>query len=54
MTEKPTELQKAMYLAARDLLGRGYIPEYYEQAAADFIAIAREFGAKEKPEKVKV
>lgn len=54
MTEKPTELQKAMFRAMRELLGSGYIPEYYEQAAADFIAIAQEFGAKEKLKKAKV
>jgi hypothetical protein len=33
-------MKVAMYKEARELLGRGYVPEYYEQAASGFIQIA--------------
>jgi hypothetical protein len=33
-------LRRDMFMAARDLLGGGYVAEYYESAASDFIAVA--------------
>ena len=40
---KRDEMKVEMYKAMRDLLGAGCIPAYYEQAAADFIAIAEAY-----------
>lgn len=34
-------MKVAMYKEARELLGRGYVPDYYEQAASGFIQIAK-------------
>jgi len=48
MSKPSSDLEISMFLAMRQLLGHGYVPEYYEQAAQDFIAIARDFGAREK------
>ena len=33
-------MEVEMYKEARELLGRGYVPDYYEQAASGFIQIA--------------
>lgn len=49
MPDKPkTGLEVEMFHAMVELLGHGYVPSYYEQAAADFLSIARSFGAKEE------
>lgn len=39
MNREPWEIE--MFKAAQELLGRGYVDEYYWSAASDFIAIAR-------------
>jgi hypothetical protein len=36
----PETLRDEMYGAARTLIGSGYVPDYYEQAASEFIRIA--------------
>lgn len=41
-SEQREELKRDMFLAMRDLLGSGYVPSYYEEMAAQFIAIAEE------------
>ncbi len=41
MTEQ--EMKIEMYRAMVDLLGKGYVPSYYEQAAGDFIGIAKAY-----------
>jgi hypothetical protein len=46
--QEVTALERAMYQAVREMLGDGYVPDYYEQIAQDFISIARNFGAKEE------
>lgn len=33
-------MKTEMYREAVELLGRGYVPDYYEQAASGFISIA--------------
>ncbi len=38
-----TPLQKDMCVAARDLLGPGYVSDYYRNAAAEFIQIAEHY-----------
>lgn len=40
--ELPQDLKREMYSAMIDLLGRGYVSEYYMWAAQDFINIAEE------------
>lgn len=35
------KLEQDMTQAAKDYIGSGYIPEYYREAASDFILIAR-------------
>lgn len=41
--ETRKELRISMFKEARELLGRGYIQEYYESAASGFIAIAEHY-----------
>lgn len=41
------DLEKDMCLAMADLLGRDFVPAYYQSAASDFIQIA-EYYAQEK------
>jgi hypothetical protein len=40
------ELERAMILEMRELLGTGYVFDYYQQAAAPFVQIARQFAKK--------
>ena len=41
--EQKVRLERAMISAAKELLGPGFVPDYYEQAAAEFISIAQSF-----------
>lgn len=43
-------LEREMMMALRELLP-GYVPEYYQQLAVDFVDIALEFGAKTHKER---
>lgn len=39
------QLRRAMTAAMRNLLGSGYVPDYYESAAYEFIQIAENFAS---------